>query len=154
YRDSVFVDEERVFVGAVGGPAILDDAEPSRRYLLRGTMVEQDDAVRNVFFESLPRQGPLAPFSGYDRRHTFVLQPAKQPAKLGTKKRLVHEACEKRFDGVQHHSLRADGADCQVKPDKQAFQVITVHLFYFLTLHPNVIDDEHVARLQRFEIMA
>ena len=49
--EAVLVDEERVFVGAVRGAAILDDAKAARGNLVDEPVVEQDDAVGDVFLQ-------------------------------------------------------------------------------------------------------
>ena len=56
--DALRVDQERILVGAVGGAAILDHAQPARRDLLRRRMVEQDHAVGDIFLEPLAGSGP------------------------------------------------------------------------------------------------
>ena len=56
HRDAPLVDDERVLVGAVGGAAVLDHAQPPRRDLLVHPMVQQDHAVGDVLFDALARE--------------------------------------------------------------------------------------------------
>ena len=70
------VDEERKFVGAVGGATVLHDAHAPRRYLFRDAVVEQDHAVRDVFFEPMPGEGSRPALGRDDGRHLADLQPA------------------------------------------------------------------------------
>jgi len=58
--DARFVDEKRVFVRAVAGTAVFDDAKPSRGHLLDDAMIQDDDAVGDVLLESLTGQHAVA----------------------------------------------------------------------------------------------
>src|SRR4029453_7912926 len=81
--NAVLVDQEGILVGAMGGAAVLDDAEPSGRELLGDAVVEDDDAVGDVLLEAVAGEGAVAPLAGDDRRDPLVLKPAEQAAELG-----------------------------------------------------------------------
>ena len=83
-REAVLVDQERVLVGSVRRAPILDHAQAPRRHLLGHPVVEQDHAVRHVFFQSLARERPIAALGGDHGGDALVLEPAEQPAQLGT----------------------------------------------------------------------
>ena len=100
-----------ILVGAVGGAAVLDDAQPARGDLLVHAVVEQDHAVGDVLLQAVAGQGALAALAGDDGGDALVLEPAEQPAQLGAQDGLVGQAGEERLDRVQHHALGADGVD-------------------------------------------
>src|SRR5215475_10496349 len=83
-------------------------------------MVEQDHAIGDVFFQPLARQGAITPFPGNDGRHSLVLEPAKQTAKLRAQNGRVGKTGENRFDGIQNHPFCAYGIDGVAQTDKQA----------------------------------
>ena len=56
-------DEEGVLVRAVGGAAVLDDAEPPGGDLLPDPEVEEDDAVGHVLLEAVAGQEVIAPLA-------------------------------------------------------------------------------------------
>ena len=106
-RDTLFVNQEGVFVRAVHRAAILDDTQPARRKLLNDAMIEQDNAVGDVFLHSLSRERALAALGGDDGRDPLILEPAKQAAQFRAQDGGVAEAAEERFERVEHDPLRA-----------------------------------------------
>ena len=56
HRESALVDQERIFVGAVAAAAILHDAQAAGGDLVGNTMIEQDDAIGDVFLEPVSGQ--------------------------------------------------------------------------------------------------
>ena len=63
-RDSVFVDQEGIFVRSMTRSTVLDDAHSSRGYLLVDAVVQQDHAIGNVFLQTVPGEGSVAFFGG------------------------------------------------------------------------------------------
>ena len=53
------------------------------RHLIDDAMIEQNDAIRDVFFETVARQRARAPFSRDHAGDAAVLKPAKQAAQFG-----------------------------------------------------------------------
>ena len=74
-------------------------------------VVQQDDAVGDVFLQAVAGERALAALAGDDGRDALVLEPAEQPAQLGAQDAGVGQAGEQRLDGVQHDPLGADGVD-------------------------------------------
>ncbi len=87
------------------GTAILDHPQPPRRDLLVDAVIQQDHAVRDIFFQPLPGQRAFAAFAGNHRRHALVFQPAEQPADFRPQNSRVREAGEQRLDRIQNHPL-------------------------------------------------
>src|SRR5207245_7708771 len=58
--EAFFVDQERVFVRAVGGAAIFHDPQAARGNLVEDTMIQQDHAIGDVFLEPATGQGAVA----------------------------------------------------------------------------------------------
>ena len=117
HGDAVSVDQERIFIGTVARAAVLDHAQAARQNLVVDAMVEQDDAVRDVFLEALTGERALAALGGDDRGNAFALEPLKQPAQLGTQD-AGGKRREQHFDGVDHDSLGADRIDGVIQTDE------------------------------------
>ena len=101
----LFADQERVLVGAVGGAAVFHDAQAPGGDLLGDAVVEDDHAVGDVLFETVAGELIVAPLAGDDGSDAFLLQPAEQAPQLGPQDRLVGQAGEEHFDGVEHDAL-------------------------------------------------
>ena len=147
--DAVFVDEKGIFVGSVGGAAILDDPQSARRDLVHDAVVEQDDAVGNVFFEAMPGQLPVASFSGDDRSEAPVLDPAEKPPQFSAQHAFVGKARKQRLYGVQHHALGADRVDSKTETDEKTLEVIFPRLLDFAPLDPDMVDGKFARGDQR-----
>jgi len=52
----------------------------ARRNLIGYTMVEQDDAIGNVFFQPVPGERAFTAFGGDHCGHASIFEPAKQTA--------------------------------------------------------------------------
>ena len=115
-------------------------------------MVEHDDAVGDVLFQSLARQRRFAAFAGDDGRHAFVLQPAKQAAQFGAQDERIGQAGEERLDGIQHDALGADRVDGMPEADEQSFQIVFAGLFDFTALDVHIIQHDLLARDQVFQV--
>ena len=66
HGDAVALDQEGILVGAVGGAAVLDDAQAAGQNRVGDAVIEQDDAVGNVFFEAVAGECAFAAFAGDD----------------------------------------------------------------------------------------
>ena len=66
HGNAVALDQEGILVGAVGGAAVLDDAQTPRQNGVGDLVVEQDDAIGNVLFEAVAGERALAAFAGDD----------------------------------------------------------------------------------------
>ena len=108
-------------------------------------MIEQDDAVGNIFLQSVTRKLVAPALSRDDSRHALVLQPAEKPAQLGAQDDFVAQAAEQSFQRVEHDALGADGIDRMVEPDEQPFQVVVAALLKFARFDMNVIEHDFFA---------
>ena len=96
----------------MGGPAIFQDAQPPGGDLLLDALVKNDHAVGHVFLQAVARDRiALALFSGDDRGHAAILQPAEEAAQLGAQNGVVRQTGKQRLDRVEHHAFRADRID-------------------------------------------
>ena len=152
--DAVFVDEKGIFVGSVGGATIFDDPQSARRDLVHDAVVEQDDAVGNVFFEAMPGQLPVASFAGDDRSEAPVFDPAEKPPQLRAQHAFVGKARKQRLYGVQHHALGADRVDGKTETDEKTLEVVFPRLLDFAPLDPDMVDGKLARGDQGFEIVA
>jgi hypothetical protein len=152
--EAALVDEEGVFVGAVVGAAVLDDAEPAGGDLFGDPVVEDDDAVGDVLFEPVAGEEPLAPFGGDDGGDALVLEPAEEAAQFGAEDGGVGEAREEGFEGVEHDALRPDRVDRQAEPDEQPLEVVLAGLLDLVPLNVDVVDGELVLADEVVEVVA
>ena len=83
------VDQEWEFVVAVGRSTILQDPHLAGRLLGGDSLIQDDDAICQVFLEAMAGQslGPSLPRD--DRGDTFGLQPLKQPVQLGPQRESI-----------------------------------------------------------------
>ena len=144
--DAVCVDEERVFVGAVDGAAIFDDAEAAGGDLVGDAVVEEDDAVGDVFFEALAGEGSVAAFGGDDGGEIFFFEPVEEAAEFGAEDGGIGEAGEEGFDSVEHDAFGADGFDGVVEADEEAFEIVFAVLFDFGAFVLDVVDVDFFMR--------
>lgn len=97
---------------------VLHDTEPPGGHLLGDPMIEQNDAIGDIFFQTLAGELPFAALAGDNGGDALVLEPAKQPSQFRTQDRGIGKATEERFNGVQHHALGRDGVDGQPQTDE------------------------------------
>ena len=109
--ETILVNQERIFVGAVRGAAIFDDAQTASGNLIRYPVVEQDDAIGNVFFESMPGERAVAAFGSDHGCHALVFEPAKQAAQFRSQDSLILQSGKQIFDGIENHALGANAVD-------------------------------------------
>src|ERR1700749_3996937 len=83
--DAGVIDQERVFVRAVSGASVLHDPQAARDDLFLDAVVEQDDAVGDVFLDAEAGKLTLAAFGGDDGGDALVLEPAEQAPEFSAK---------------------------------------------------------------------
>jgi hypothetical protein len=89
HRDAVFIDQERIFIGAVRSAPVLDDSQPPGGNLLRYPMVQCNHAVGDVFLQPVTGQRVDSGFPGNNRGKVVVFQPAEQPLQFRPQYRRV-----------------------------------------------------------------
>ncbi len=154
HRDAVPADQERIFVGAVLGAAVLHDPQAARGHLVDDAMVQQDHAVGHVLFEAIARQRLLAALAGDHRGDAAILEPAEQAAQFGAQHGVVGQSGEQGLDGVEHHTLRADGVDRMAEADEQAFEVVLARLLDLVALDVHVVDGDLLLLAQLVQVDA
>lgn len=154
HREARLVDEEGVLVGAVGGAAVLHDAEAPGGHLFGHAVVEEDDAVGDVLLEALPREGAVAALGGDDRGDPAVLQPAEEAAELGAEDGLVGEAREERLQGVEDDAPRAHRVDGEREADEEPVEVELPRLLDLGPLDADVLDDDPALGREAVEVEA
>ena len=48
-----FINQKRIFIGSMGRSPVFHDPQPPGGNLIDHTEIEQDNAVRNIFFQAL-----------------------------------------------------------------------------------------------------
>ena len=154
HAEAVLVDQEGIFVGAVSRAAVFDHAQPPRGNLVFDAVIEQNDAIGNIFFQAVARQCAVAALGGDDGRHALVLEPAEQPAQLRAQDALVMKSGEQVLDGVEHHPLGVNRIDGGANADEQTFQIVVAGFLNLTGLDANEIDDQLFLLDQLVEIEA
>ena len=139
------IDEEGIFVGAVGRAAILDDAHAAGGDLFVYAMIEEDDAIGDVFFEAVAGKIAFAAFSGDHSGEAAIFEPAEQPADFSAQHAGVGEAGEDRFERVEDHALGADGVDRVLQANEESFEIVLAGFLNFARFDADVVDGDFLA---------
>src|SRR6202012_416463 len=100
HAKAVLVNEERIFIRSMGRAAIFHDAKSTRRNLVLDAMIEQEDAIGNVFLKAMPCEGAVAALRGDHSSEFPLLQPVEQTTNFGAQDRNVRERGEQTLDRV------------------------------------------------------
>ena len=141
----MLVNQRGVFAGAVGRAAILDNAHAARGDLVVDAVVQEDDAVADVFLQAVAAEGLLALLAGNDSGDAFLLEPGEEPAQLGAHDGFVGEAGEERFETIEHDALGTDRIDRVAEADKQALEIEFAGLLDLTALDADVVHRELLA---------
>ena len=148
-------DQERVLVGLVRRPAVLDHLQPPGGDLLALPVIQGDHAVAHVLLDPVSgHRVVIAALAGHDRGHGPVLQPAEQPAQLSPHDRLRLEHAEQRFDAVEHDPPGPDALDRLVQQQEQRLEVELPRLDHLDWLCPERIDDQEPVFQQPVKVEA
>ncbi len=80
--ETVLINQEWIFIGAMRGSAIFNNAQTASGNLIGDPVVEQDHAVGNILFQPMPGESAFAAFSCNNGTDPFVFEPAKQTPQL------------------------------------------------------------------------
>ena len=138
------VNQERVLVGAVGRAPVLDDAQAPRGNLMIDSVVEENDAVGDVFLQTEAGEGLFALFAGDDGGDALVFQEAEQAAQLRAQDVLIGHPGKQHLNGVQRHAFCAYGVNGVVKADNQPLQVVFAGLFNLTRFDMHIVDGKPV----------
>src|SRR5882724_11038160 len=109
-------------------------------------MVQQDYAIGDVFFQSVPGQRDVvSALRGNDSREFAIVQPGKQPAELRSQYRRVGQTGKQRLDAIQHNALRFYRVDRVAQTDEQALDVVFSSLFNLISLNANMVHRQLLA---------
>src|SRR5947209_4534745 len=140
--EAALVNDEWILIGAVNAAAVFHDAQTAREDLVVDAMIEQDDAIGDVLFETAPGEGALAALAGDDRGDTFIFKPAKEAAQLCAQDALVLKAGEKGFDGVEDDPLGSDGVDGGRQADEEAFEIVVAGFVDLVAFDADKVEDQ------------
>ena len=138
------VNQERVLVGAVGRTPVLDDAQATRGNLMIDSVVEENDAVGDVFLQTEAGEGLFALFAGDDGGDALVFQEAEQAAQLRAQDVLIGEPGKQHLNGVQRHAFRAYRINGVVKAENQPLQIVFAGLFNLTRFDMHIVDGKPV----------
>ena len=108
---AVLVDHGRVFVRAVSRAAVFDDAQTAGGHLAEDAVIEEDDAIADVFLEAVAGQRVASLLASDDGGDALVLEPAKETPQFGAEDGFVGQAGEQSLEAVEHHAPGADLVD-------------------------------------------
>src|SRR5258706_8044985 len=131
HRDAILADQERIFIGAMEGAAIFDDAQTARGDLVDDKVIEEDDTISDVFLQAVTGEGAFASFAGDNGSNLFIFEPAEEAAEFSAQDALVRQGSEESFDGIQNDTFGANGLDGVVEADEEAFQIILAGFLNF-----------------------
>ena len=134
--------------------AIFDDPQASRGDLVFDPVVEKDDAVRDIFLETLARQRAVAALAGDHGSEPAIFQPTEQASQLGAQHSRILQSGEERLDRIEHDALGTDRVDGEAEPNKQPFEVVLAAFLNLAALDADVIDGELTFGDQRIEFVA
>lgn len=152
HADALLSDQKRKLVGAMQGAPVLHHPQVPCRDLVVDPVIQQDDAVGDIFLHPVAGQLFAPPFGGDDGGHALVLEPPEQPPQFSAQDRLVRQSGEECLQGVEHHAFRADGIDGQIQPDEETLEVVIAGLVDFAALNVDVIDQDFFLSLQGGEV--
>src|ERR1051325_475225 len=120
--------------------AVLDDAHSSGGDLVLYAVIEENNAVCHVLFETVASQCPLTSLAGDDRRHSFFFQPAKQASQLSTNNGFVGQRGEECFERIEDDALRSNRIDRVSEAKKQSLEIVFAGLFDLRPLDEHVVE--------------
>ena len=141
HRDAALLDEEGVLVGSMKTAAILHDSQAACGKLVVDTVVQQDDAIRNVLFEPVAAEIAVAAFRRNHGGDAALFKPAKQAAHFGAQNSDVGKSREQRLQGIEHNALGSHRLDGMLQANEEAFQVVFASLLDFAALDVNEIEE-------------
>jgi hypothetical protein len=122
--------------------------------LLVKALVEDDDAIGDVFLQPVARQRVFGALARDDGSQSAIFQPTEEAAQFRAEDGVIGQAGKQGFDGVEDHAFRADGLDGMAEPDEQPFEVVLARLLDLAALDLDVIEGELLLRDEFFEIEA
>ena len=141
HGDSLVINKKWIFIAAVNRATIFYYPQTTCGDLVVSAVIEKDDAVRNVLFQAVASQRPVATLAGDDSGNPSVFEPAKKSAQFVAQNKSIAERGKYRLKRVEDHAFGADRVDRVPQPNKQSLQVILSGFFDFTSFQVNVVDD-------------
>src|ERR1700686_316463 len=104
-RNAGLIDEEGILIGSVTGSPVLHDAQAAGGYLFLDSVIEQNNAVGNVLFQTMPREGSISLLGSDDSRKPAILEPAEETSYLRPQNRQIGKPGEESFQRIEHDAL-------------------------------------------------
>ena len=115
-------------------------------------LLQQNDAVGDIFFDAVPGQSAVAAFRRDDRRQVMLFQPMQQAAQFRAQDGVVRDAREQRIDTVEHDALRPHRLHRVSEANEQSLQIIFAGFVNFLAIDVQIIGGQQLALLQVVQI--
>src|SRR3954464_6472307 len=116
-------------------------------------MVEQNNAIRNVFFKTMASKRPAAGFCSDHRGNALTLEPAKQSPQFAPNYGFIGQATEEHFNGIHHYTLCADAAYSVLNANKQPRKIVLTGFFELVSRYLHVIDNQHFLLQERGNVI-
>ena len=132
----------------MSGAPVFDHPQPPGGDLVLHTLIQQDDRVRDVFFDAVPGQRPLAPLPGDDGSDAEFFKIAEQAAQFGAQQHLVGQPPEQGLHRVQDHPFGPHAVNGVLYSDEEAFQIVLAGFFDLAALDKDKIQGQRPGLFQ------
>lgn len=144
HRESAVIDRKWIFVGAVGAAAIFHHPYTSGGDVVGNAMVEEHDAIGDVFLEPEAGQGFLASFAGDEDGHAERFEKLEQAADFTAQQTLIGKAGEQRLHRIEDDASRADRFDRVAQAHEQSLEVVLTGFGNLMWVDLDMIDGEEL----------
>jgi len=126
----------------VHGAPVFDDPQAPGGNLLGDAVVQQNDAIGDVFFQAEAGYVAIALFCGDDSAYPLFLQPAEQALQLGAQDGMVWQGGKKELDRIKRDPFGANCIDGVAEADEKPIQVVIPGFLDLTTIDLDVINDQ------------
>jgi len=121
--------------------AVFDDAKVPRGHLIDDALIEENDAIRDIFFEAITSERRLAALRRDERREPRPSATGRGGAlRRGADPRL--KTGEYGLDRVDRNALGADRIDRRSEAHEEALEVVAAGLLDFAAFDGDIVDRE------------
>src|SRR5436305_6690574 len=103
-------------------------------------MIENQNAVRYIFFQSVARERAFSHLSRDDGGDTGIFQPVKKAAQFGAHNAVISQAKEEELNGIQKDALGLDLLNGGPQANEQTFKIVFTGFFNLLALNVDVVN--------------
>src|SRR5471030_1152924 len=90
---------------------IFNDANSTGGNLLSDSVVQENDAIGNIFLKAMTRKRATPKLAGHDCGDLFRLEPTEKSFYLQAENACVCDAREERLDRIQNNAFGANGVN-------------------------------------------